>query len=57
MTEREWELLTKSIDEIKGDVKDVKKEMNTLKVRVAGFSSLIGSLITFIGSYFFKQGH
>ena len=57
MTEREWELLTKSIDEIKGDVKDVKKEMNTLKVRVAGFSSIVSSVITLLWGYFFKQGH
>ncbi len=51
MTEREWELLNKSIDEIKTDVKDVKKEMATLKIRVTAFSSFIGS----IAGYFINK--
>lgn len=44
MNDREWELLIKSIDEIRADVKDVKREMNSLKVKVAGVAAFIGSI-------------
>lgn len=44
MTEHEWELLIASISRIEEDVKDVKKEMGSLKVKVAGFAAFIGAV-------------
>lgn len=42
--EQEWRtLLLGEIKEIKKDLKIIQKEMTTLKVKVAMFSSLIGS--------------
>lgn len=48
MTEHEWDLLMKSIDEIKDDVKEVKKEMGSLRVKVAGVAAFIGAIFSSI---------
>lgn len=48
MDDKAWELLLREIDEIKSDLKDVKKGMNGLKVKVAAFSSAFGLLAAFI---------
>lgn len=45
MTEHEWELLMSKINGIESDVKDVKREMGTLKVKVAAFASFIGAIV------------
>jgi hypothetical protein len=50
--EQEWrQHLFDEIKEIRNDVSEIKVEMNTLKIRVAGFSSLIGALV----SYFWNK--
>lgn len=48
MEDREWEFLLGEIKEIRSDVKAVREEMTTLKVKVALFSSFVGSVATFI---------
>lgn len=48
MTEHEWELLIKKLDDLSDDVKDVKKEMGSLKVKVAGFAAFIGAVFSII---------
>jgi hypothetical protein len=47
--EQEWrQHLLSEIKDIKRDLADVKEEMTTLKIKVAIFSSAIGSLATFL---------
>lgn len=41
-------LLFTEIKEVRADIADIKKEMTTLKVKVALFSSVMGSIATFI---------
>ncbi len=49
--DQEWrQHLFDEIKELRKDVSDIKSEMITLKVKVAGFSSLVGALITYIGN-------
>lgn len=53
--EQEWRsYLISEIREIKNDVKFVKDEVTTLKVKVAIFSSLVGSVATIIWNKFFN---
>lgn len=53
--EQEWrDRLFKEIDKLQTDVTDVKKEIMTLKVKVAGFASLIGGLVSTIIHKFFN---
>ena len=35
------------IKELRKDVSEIKVEMNTLKIRVAAFSSFVGSIVTY----------
>lgn len=54
--EQEWRaLLLSEIKEVKADVGEVKKEIMTLKIKVAGFASLIGSLATVVWNKFFSH--
>jgi hypothetical protein len=47
--DQEWRVhLFSEIKEIRKDVSEIKSEMLTLKLKVAGFSSIIGSLITYL---------
>ena len=47
--EQEWRAkLFDEIKEVKQDIKEVKSEMMSLKIRVVGFSSMIGSIISYI---------
>lgn len=49
--DQEWrQHLFDEIKELRKDVSVIKMEMTTLKVKVAGFSSVIGALITYIGN-------
>lgn len=41
-------LLFAEIKEVRNELSDIKKEMTTLKVKVALFSSVIGSAATFL---------
>ena len=53
--EQEWRsYLISEIREIKNDVRFVKNEVTTLKVKVALFSSLIGSVATIVWNKFFN---
>jgi len=53
--EQEWRShLMAEIKDIKSDVGEVKKEIMTLKVKVAGFASLIGSVATVLWNKFFN---
>jgi len=50
--DQEWrKLLLSEIRELKSDVKYLKEEMTTLKIKVALFSSCIGA----VASYFFNK--
>jgi hypothetical protein len=49
MTENEWKLLMAMISEIKDDVKEVKKDVGSLKLKVYGVAAVISS---FIGAIF-----
>jgi len=47
--DQEWRLhLLNEIKQIRKDVSDVKSEMMTLKLKVAGFSSFIGAVMSYI---------
>jgi uncharacterized protein YydD (DUF2326 family) len=47
--EQEWrQFLIGEIKEIRSDLKEVKAEMNTLKVKVAGFAAFLGSIVTIV---------
>ncbi len=47
--DQEWRShLFNEIKELRKDVSEVKSEMMTLKVKVAVFSSFVGSLVSFI---------
>jgi hypothetical protein len=49
--DQEWRAhLFSEIKELRKDVSEVKSEMMTLKLKVAGFSSLIGAISSFIWS-------
>lgn len=49
--DQEWrQHLFEEIKELRKDVSDIKVEMTTLKVKVAGFSSVIGALVAYIGN-------
>lgn len=49
--DQEWrQHLFDEIKELRKDVAHIKVEMNTLKVKVAGFSSVIGAIISYVGS-------
>jgi uncharacterized protein YydD (DUF2326 family) len=54
--EQEWrQFLISEIKEIRSDLKEVKAEMNTLKVKVAGFAAFLGSIVSMIVNKF--MGH
>jgi hypothetical protein len=47
--EQEWrQHLLSEIKDIKKDIEEVKREMMTLKLKVAGFSSFIGAVISYV---------
>lgn len=49
--DQEWRAhLFNEIKEIRKDVSEVKTEMMTLKLKVAGFSSLVGAICAYIGN-------
>jgi hypothetical protein len=49
--DQEWRAhLFEEIKELRKDVSDIKSEMITLKVKVAGFSSFIGAIIAYLGN-------
>lgn len=49
--DQEWRThLFNEIKEIRKDVSEVKTEMMTLKLKVAGFSSLVGAICAYIGN-------
>jgi hypothetical protein len=48
MNDREWEFLIGELREIRSDIKEVKAEMTTLKIKVAAFSSIFASIATVI---------
>ncbi len=53
--EQEWRMLLLSkIEKLDDKVDDITKEMTTLKVKVALFSSVIGSIAAFIGGKIFN---
>ena len=46
--DQEWrQHLFDEIKELRKDVSEIKVEMNTLKIRVAAFSSFVGSVVTY----------
>lgn len=46
--DQEWRAhLFDEIKEIRKDVADVKAEMMTLKLKVAGFSSILGAIVSY----------
>jgi hypothetical protein len=46
--DQEWRAhLFDEIKELRKDVAEIKSEMTTLKVKVAGFSSFIGAIISY----------
>ena len=61
MTEKEWrdrifhdlDKIESKINEVDSKVDKIKDEMTTLKVKVAIFSSLVGSIATFIANKVF----
>ena len=49
--DQEWRAhLFEEIKEIRKDVSEIKSEMVTLKIKVAGFSSFIGALASYLWS-------
>lgn len=47
--DQEWrQHLFDEIKEIRKDVSDIKSEMISLKIKVAGISSFIGAIVTYI---------
>lgn len=47
--DQEWRNhLFSEIKELRKDVSVIKSEMATLKVKVAGFSSVVGAIVSFI---------
>jgi hypothetical protein len=51
--DQEWRVhLLNEIKEIRKDVLEIKSEMLTLKIKVAGFSTVIGSAITYLVNKF-----
>lgn len=52
-TEDFAKLLYDEIKSLRSDIADIKKEMTTLKVKVAIFGSLAGSIATFVVNKFF----
>ena len=52
--DKEWRrLIFKKLDSIEEKVNDIDKEMTTLKVKVAIFSSIAGAVVSFIGQKLF----
>lgn len=49
--DQEWrQHLFEEIKELRKDVGEVKSEMMTLKLKVAGFSSFIGAICAYVGN-------
>ena len=47
--EKEWrDMIFKKLDKVEDKIDSIQLEMNTLKIKVALFSSFIGSLVTFV---------
>ena len=42
--QEKWDLMT----EMRQDIKDIKKEMSTLKVKVASVSAVVGAIISMV---------
>lgn len=54
MSEKEWrEHIFKTLDKIESKVDKIDREMTTLKVKVAIFSSIAGAVVSFIGQKLF----
>lgn len=52
--DQEWRAhLFEEIKELRKDVADIKSEMNTLKIKVAGISSFIGAFASFFWNKLF----
>lgn len=52
------DLIVKSIDEIKSDIKEIKKDvrlLNTFKWKVVGVTSTIAFFFTFVGHVIIKK--
>lgn len=55
MSDKEWrEHIFKSLDKIETKVDKIDKEMTTLKVKVALFSSIVSSIATLVAERLFK---
>lgn len=51
--DQEWRNhLFDEIKEIRREVSEIKTEMFSLKIKVAGFSSLIGAIVSYVWSKF-----
>ena len=52
--EQEWRTrLFEEIKELRKDVTDIRSEMHTLKLKVAGISSMVGVIVSFFLTKFF----
>lgn len=49
--DQEWrQHLFDEIKELRKDVSDIKVEMTTLKIKIAGFSSLVSAVVTYFAN-------
>lgn len=52
--EQEWrQHILRLLTETNDEVKEIKKEMTTLKIKVAGFSAFVGSFAAYFMNKFF----
>lgn len=54
MDDKAWELLMEDIREIKADVREVKKEMSGMRLKIATMSSMFGVIGAYIKTKFFQ---
>lgn len=53
MDDKAWMLLMKELDDIKEDIKYIKKEISGLKIKMASIASVFGVIGAFIKTKFF----
>lgn len=52
MEDKTWELLIQDIRDIKEDIKEMKKEVIGLRIKIATFSTLFGAIGAYIKTKF-----
>lgn len=54
MDDKTWDLLVSDIKEMKDDIKELRREMSTLKIKVASIGAIFGVVSAYAEKFFHK---